>query len=69
MSNDQGNGAIDEMVGVARHKAGELADNSQLQVEGMAQQGKGKVENAWGKAKDTAGGAADDAAARPKPHV
>jgi len=30
----------------------QVTDNSQLQVEGMVQQVKGKVENAWGNAKD-----------------
>jgi hypothetical protein len=29
-----------------------LTDNTQLQVEDMVQQVKGKVEDAWGKAKD-----------------
>jgi uncharacterized protein YjbJ (UPF0337 family) len=45
-------GAIDEVVGSAKRKAGELTGDTKLQVEGMAQQMKGKVENAWGKTKD-----------------
>jgi len=45
-------GTIDEVVGGARRKAGELTGNTTLQVKGMAQQVKGKVENAWGKATD-----------------
>ena len=41
-----------QLVGSAKHKAGDLTGDVHLQVEGMAQQVKGKVENAWGKAKD-----------------
>jgi uncharacterized protein YjbJ (UPF0337 family) len=52
MNKDRAKGAYDEVVGSAKRKAGELTDNTQLQVEGMVQQVKGKVENAWGKAKD-----------------
>jgi uncharacterized protein YjbJ (UPF0337 family) len=46
------NGTIDEVVGSAKRKAGELTGNTKLQVKGIAQQVKGKVENAWGKATD-----------------
>jgi uncharacterized protein YjbJ (UPF0337 family) len=46
------NGTIDEVVGSAKRKAGELTGNTKLQVKGMAQQVKGKVENAWGKTTD-----------------
>jgi len=52
MNKDQMKGTIDEVVGSAKRKAGELTGNTKLQVEGMAQQVKGKVENAWGKTKD-----------------
>ena len=52
MNKDRAKGTIDEMVGGAKRKAGELTGNTQLQVEGMVQQVKGKVENVWGKAKD-----------------
>jgi uncharacterized protein YjbJ (UPF0337 family) len=45
-------GTIDEVVGSAKRKAGELTGDTKLQVEGMAQQVKGKVENAWGKTKE-----------------
>jgi uncharacterized protein YjbJ (UPF0337 family) len=47
-------GIIDEVAGNAKRKAGELTDNPKLQVEGMVQQVKGKVEGAWGKAKEAA---------------
>jgi uncharacterized protein YjbJ (UPF0337 family) len=52
MNKDRVKGTIDEVMGSAKRRAGELTDNTQLQVEGMVQEVKGKVENAWGKAKD-----------------
>ena len=52
MNKDHVKGTIDEVIGSAKRRTGELTDNSQLQVEGMVQQVKGTVENAWGKAKD-----------------
>ncbi len=52
MNKDRVKGAIDEAVGSAKRKAGEWAGDGELQVEGMVQQVKGKLENAWGKAKD-----------------
>ena len=45
-------GTFDEVAGSAKRKAGGLTGNTQLEIEGMVQQVKGKVENAWGKAKD-----------------
>ena len=54
MNKDRVNGMIDEVAGSAKRKAGELTDNPKLQVEGMVQQAKGKVEGAWGKAKEAA---------------
>jgi uncharacterized protein YjbJ (UPF0337 family) len=52
LNKDRVKGTIDEMVGSAKQKAGELTGNKKLQMEGMAQRVKGKVENAWGSAKD-----------------
>jgi uncharacterized protein YjbJ (UPF0337 family) len=52
MNKDRVKGTIDEVMGSTKRRAGELTDNTQLQVEGMVQQVKGKVEDAWGKAKD-----------------
>jgi uncharacterized protein YjbJ (UPF0337 family) len=52
MNKDRVKGTIDEVMGSAKRRAGELTDNTQLQVEGMVQQVKGTVEDAWGKAKD-----------------
>jgi uncharacterized protein YjbJ (UPF0337 family) len=53
MNTDRIKGAIDEVVGSAKRAAGELTGSTSLQVKGMAQQVKGKVEGGWGKAKDT----------------
>lgn len=52
MNTDRGKGTIDEFVGSAKRKAGELTGNTSLQVEGAVQQVKGKLENALGKVED-----------------
>jgi uncharacterized protein YjbJ (UPF0337 family) len=52
MNKDRMKGIIDEVAGSAKSKVGDLTDNPKLQAEGMAQQVKGKVEDAWGKAKE-----------------
>jgi uncharacterized protein YjbJ (UPF0337 family) len=52
MNSDQVNGTVDEFVGSAKQKAGKLTGNTPLQVKGMAQQVKGKLENTLGNAKD-----------------
>ena len=52
MNKDNIKGTFDEVVGSAKRKAGELTGNTRLEVEGMTQQLKGKVENAWGKTKE-----------------
>lgn len=54
MNRDRVKGTIDEVAGSTKRKAGELTGNTKLQVEGMVQQAKGKIENAWGKTKDAA---------------
>jgi uncharacterized protein YjbJ (UPF0337 family) len=56
MNNDRIKGTIDEVVGSAKRKAGGLTGNTPLQVKGIAQQVKGKLENALGKVKDAAAG-------------
>ena len=53
MNRDRVKGNIDEVAGSAKRKAGALTGNTKLEIEGMVQQAKGKVKNAWGKAKDT----------------
>ena len=55
-------GTIDELVGSAKRKAGEVTGDGQLQIQGMVQQVKGKVENAWGKAKGAVREANEEAA-------
>ena len=52
MNKDRVKGTIDEVAGSAKRTAGALTGNTKLEVEGMVQQAKGKVENAWGKTKD-----------------
>ena len=52
MNMDRMKAKIDEVVGGAKRKAGEWTDDTNLEVEGMAQQIEGKVENALGKVKD-----------------
>jgi uncharacterized protein YjbJ (UPF0337 family) len=56
MDRNRVKGTVDELVGVAKRKAGSLTGNTKLQVEGTAQQVKGKLENALGKATDTVRG-------------
>jgi uncharacterized protein YjbJ (UPF0337 family) len=69
MNKDRVKGTLDEMVGSAKRKAGDLTEDTQLQVEGMTQQVKGKIENAWGKAKDAVRESNEGAAPEPGPHV
>jgi uncharacterized protein YjbJ (UPF0337 family) len=64
MNKDRVKGTIDEAVGSAKRKAGEWAGDGQLQIEGMVQQVKGKLENAWGKAKDAVDDANKEAAVK-----
>jgi uncharacterized protein YjbJ (UPF0337 family) len=60
VNKDRVKGTIDEVVGGAKRKAGELTGNNKLQAEGMTQQVKGKVENAWGRTKDAVSDAVKD---------
>jgi uncharacterized protein YjbJ (UPF0337 family) len=46
------NGTVNQLVGSAKRKVGSITHNTHLQVEGIAQQGKGKVEIALGNAQD-----------------
>lgn len=69
MNRDRMKGTVDEVVGSAKRKAGELTGNTKLQVEGMAQQVKGKVENAWGKTKDVVRGARENTEIHADAHI
>jgi len=53
MNKDRVKGTIDEVVGSTKRAAGQLTGNTPLQVRGIAQQVKGKLENTLGKAKDS----------------
>jgi uncharacterized protein YjbJ (UPF0337 family) len=69
MDSDRLKGTVDELVGIAKRKTGELTGNTHLRIEGVAQQVKGKLENAWGQAKDAVREANDETAAQHEPHV
>ncbi len=69
MNKDRVKGMMDEVAGCAKHKAGELTDNSKLQAEGMAQQVKGKAEGAWGMAKEAVCDAIEGAEVHLDAHV
>ena len=66
MNRNRVKGTIDGLVGTVKRKAGELTDDVQLQMEGIAQQVKGGIEKSWGQAKN----AIHDANKKPAgPHV
>ena len=69
MNNDRVKGTIDEVVGSAKRKAGKLTGNTELHVEGITQQVKGKIENAWGNAKDAVREANEETAVQHDTHV
>ncbi len=56
MNKDRVKGTIDEVAGRARQEVGKLTGNAPLQIKGVAQQVKGKIENTVGKAKDAVRG-------------
>lgn len=58
------NGTLDQIVGSAKRKAGKWTGDTRLQVAGIAQQAKGKLESALGKIKDRAVQAKPDAKAQ-----
>jgi uncharacterized protein YjbJ (UPF0337 family) len=68
MDRNRVTGTADEVVGIAKQKTGELIGNPQLQVKGIAQRVKGKVEGAWGQAKDAVRESNHEAATPPAPH-
>lgn len=61
MDKDRVKGAVDDTVGRAKRQVGEWTGNTDTQVEGAAQQIKGKAEKAWGNVKDAARDAQTDA--------
>jgi uncharacterized protein YjbJ (UPF0337 family) len=52
MDKDRVQGTIDELVGSTKRQVGKLTGNTRTQVEGAAQQIKGKVEKTIGELKD-----------------
>ena len=52
MNSNRVNGTTDEVIGSIKQKAGKLTGNTPLQINGIAQQVKGKAENTLGKAQD-----------------
>jgi uncharacterized protein YjbJ (UPF0337 family) len=61
MNKDTVKGAMDDAAGRAKRQVGEWTGNTDLQVDGAAQQVKGKVEKAVGNVKDAAKDAEKDA--------
>jgi uncharacterized protein YjbJ (UPF0337 family) len=54
MDKDRVKGTIDDAAGRAKRQVGEWTGDTGAQVEGAAQQVKGKAEKAWGNVKDAA---------------
>lgn len=59
MNKDQVKGTIDDAAGRAKRQVGEWTGDTKTQVDGAAQQVKGKAEKAWGDIKDAARDGAD----------
>jgi uncharacterized protein YjbJ (UPF0337 family) len=69
MNKDTVKGTLDDAAGRAKRQVGEWTGDTQTQVDGAAQQVKGKAEKTWGNVKDAAkniGGEAQSAADRDK---
>jgi len=58
---DQVKGTIDEISGRAKRQIGEWTGDTEAQIEGLAQEVKGKAEKAWGGVKHAARSARDEA--------
>jgi len=54
MNKDTVKGTIDDVAGRAKRQVGEWTGDTDTQVNGAAQQIKGKAEKAWGNVKDAA---------------
>jgi uncharacterized protein YjbJ (UPF0337 family) len=61
MNKDTVKGTIDDVAGRAKRQVGEWTGDTNTQVDGAAQQIKGKAEKAWGNVKDAAKDANTDA--------
>jgi uncharacterized protein YjbJ (UPF0337 family) len=69
MNSDRVKGAIDEVAGTIKRKAGELTGDTPLQIKGIAQQVKGKLEGVVGEAKDAVHAADGEARTQNSTHV
>jgi len=54
MDKDTVKGTVDDAAGRVKRQVGEWTGDTQTQIEGAAQQVKGKAEKAWGNVKDAA---------------
>jgi uncharacterized protein YjbJ (UPF0337 family) len=54
MNKDTVKGTVDDAAGRAKRQVGEWTGDTKTQIEGGAQQIKGKAEKAWGNVKDAA---------------
>jgi uncharacterized protein YjbJ (UPF0337 family) len=61
MDKDQVKGAVNDAAGRAKRQVGEWTGDTNAQVEGAAQQVKGKAQKAWGNVKDAARDASQSA--------
>jgi uncharacterized protein YjbJ (UPF0337 family) len=53
MNKDRVVGTMNDVMGSAKRKVGNLTGNTGLKVEGAVQQVKGKIQNTWGNVKDS----------------
>jgi uncharacterized protein YjbJ (UPF0337 family) len=60
MDKDRIKGSFEDAKGRAKRQVGEWTGDNKLQGEGLADQAKGKVQNAFGNVKDKARDIADD---------
>jgi len=65
MDKDQVKGTVDDVAGRAKRQVGEWTGDTHAQVEGAAQQLKGKAEKAVGAVKDSIRKAQDESAHKP----
>jgi uncharacterized protein YjbJ (UPF0337 family) len=60
MDKDRVKGAVNDTAGRVKRQVGEWTGDTNAQVEGTAQQAKGKAQKAWGTVKDAARDAKTD---------
>ena len=60
MDKDRVKGTVNEVAGRARRQVGEWTGDTSGQIEGLAQELKGKAQKTWGGAKDAARAASDE---------